>query len=91
MKTYMYCRYSIYSAYYPGAKPGKKHALNKQYALNSELRLLTVCRSMSQKLGMLGNVTCLLAYQPGAIPISTSCYSGSKIWLLSNIQRIAIL
>ena len=28
-------------AYYPGAKPGKKHALNKQYALNSELRLLT--------------------------------------------------
>ena len=28
-------------AYYPGAKPGKKHALNKQYVLNSELRLLT--------------------------------------------------
>ena len=27
--------------YYPGAKPGKKHALNKQYALNSEMRLLT--------------------------------------------------
>ena len=27
--------------YYPGAKPGKKHALDKQYALNSELRLLT--------------------------------------------------
>jgi len=26
-------------AYYPGAKPGKKHALNKQYALISELRL----------------------------------------------------
>ena len=24
-----------------GAKPGKKHALNNQYALNSELRLLT--------------------------------------------------
>ena len=28
-------------AYYPGAKPGKKHALNNQYALYSELRLLT--------------------------------------------------
>jgi len=28
-------------AYYPGAKPRKKHALNKQYAFNSELRLLT--------------------------------------------------
>ena len=28
-------------AYYPGAKPGKKHVLNKQYALNSELHLLT--------------------------------------------------
>ena len=28
-------------AYYPGAKPGKKHALNNQYALNSKLRLLT--------------------------------------------------
>ena len=28
-------------AYYPDAKPGKKHALNKQYALNSKLRLLT--------------------------------------------------
>ena len=28
-------------AYYPGAKPGKKHALNNQYAPNSELRLLT--------------------------------------------------
>ena len=28
-------------AYYPGAKPGKKHALIKQYALNSELHLLT--------------------------------------------------
>ena len=27
--------------YYPGAKPGKKHALNNQYAPNSELRLLT--------------------------------------------------
>ena len=27
--------------YYPGTKPGKKHALNKQYALNSELCLLT--------------------------------------------------
>ena len=27
--------------YYPGAKPGKKHVLNKQYALNSKLRLLT--------------------------------------------------
>ena len=28
-------------AYYPGAKPGKKYALNKQYALLSQLRLLT--------------------------------------------------
>ena len=28
-------------AYYPGAKSGKKHALNKQYALSSRLRLLT--------------------------------------------------
>ena len=28
-------------AYYPGAKPGKKHALNNQYTPNSELRLLT--------------------------------------------------
>ena len=28
-------------AYYPGAKPGKKHTLNKQYALLSQLRLLT--------------------------------------------------
>ena len=28
-------------AYYPGEKPEKKHALNKQYALNSELHLLT--------------------------------------------------
>ena len=28
-------------AYHPGAKIGKKHALNMQYALNSELRLLT--------------------------------------------------
>ena len=27
--------------YYLGAKPGKKHALNKEYAVNSELRLLT--------------------------------------------------
>ena len=27
--------------YYPGAKPGKKHALNNQYAPNSELHLLT--------------------------------------------------
>ena len=28
-------------AYYPGAKPGKKYALNNQYAPNSELRLIT--------------------------------------------------
>ena len=28
-------------AYYQGAKPGKKYALNKQYALLSQLRLLT--------------------------------------------------
>ena len=28
-------------AYYPGAKPAKKHVLNNQRALNSELRLLT--------------------------------------------------
>ena len=28
-------------AYYPGAKPGKKHALNKQYALLTHLHLLT--------------------------------------------------
>ena len=28
-------------AYYTGAKPGKKHALNKQYALLSQLPLLT--------------------------------------------------
>ena len=28
-------------AYYPGAKPGKKHALNNQYAPNTELHLLT--------------------------------------------------
>lgn len=27
--------------YYPGAKPEEKHALNKQDALNSELRLLS--------------------------------------------------
>ena len=27
--------------YYPGEKPGKQHALNKQYALHSQLRLLT--------------------------------------------------
>ena len=27
--------------YYPGAKPGKKYALNKQYALLSQLHLLT--------------------------------------------------
>ena len=33
-------------AYYPGAKPGRKHALNNQYALNSELRLLTRVYSM---------------------------------------------
>ena len=34
-------------AYYPGAIPGKKHALNKQYVLNSELRLLTCVYGMS--------------------------------------------
>jgi len=28
-------------AYYPDAKPGKKHALNNQYEPNSELRLIT--------------------------------------------------
>ena len=28
-------------AYYPGAKPGKKYALNKQYALLIQLRLIT--------------------------------------------------
>ena len=28
-------------AYYPGLKPGKKYALNKQYALLSQFRLLT--------------------------------------------------
>jgi len=31
----------VHYYHYPGAKPGKKHALNMQYALNSELRLLT--------------------------------------------------
>ena len=38
-------------AYYPGAKPGKKHALNKQYALNSELHLLTRVYGMLRDLG----------------------------------------
>ena len=28
-------------AYYPGAKPVKKHSLNKKYVLNSKLCLLT--------------------------------------------------
>ena len=28
-------------AYYPGAKSGKKYALNKQYALLSQLHVLT--------------------------------------------------
>ena len=34
-------KFSLNCAYYPGAKPGKKYALNKQYALLSQLRLLT--------------------------------------------------
>ena len=43
--------------YYPGAKPGKKHALNKHYALLSQLRLLT------HVYGMLVTVREELSYQ----------------------------
>ena len=35
-------------AYYPGTKPGKKHALNNQYALNRKLHLLTRVYGISQ-------------------------------------------
>ena len=38
--------FNLNCAYYPGAKPEKKHALNKQYALHSELHLLTPAYGM---------------------------------------------
>ena len=56
-------------AYYPGAKPGKKHVLNIQYALNSELRLLTRVYSMCYVSLFATEVLLLLS----------SCY---KVWFV---------
>ena len=41
IRNFILLSFNSNCAYYPGAKPGKKYALNKQYALLSQLRLLT--------------------------------------------------
>ena len=41
LRKFTLLSFDLNCAYYPGAKPGKKHVLNKQYALLSQLRLLT--------------------------------------------------